>query len=104
MMFAYEFDRLNTFLRGVLQKNLSSDAWKWLEQEGQSVRAKGGISRFNIAFVAMPRKTGKNVVNLSKQDEEKLKGLRTSKGFQHRSVDCRSPFKGLVADAIRSGG
>ena len=75
-MFAYEFDRLNTLLKRILEKNLTSDAWKWLELEGQSIRTKGELSRFNIAFVAMPRKTGKNPVNLSAQEETALKDLR----------------------------
>ena len=60
MMFAYDFEPLNTFLKKVLKKNLTPDAWTWLEEAGKSAATHDGISKFNIAFVAAPRKTGKN--------------------------------------------
>lgn len=75
-MFAYEFDLLNTFLKTILRTSLSPEAWRWLEQEGELVRAKNDISKFNIAFVAMPRRTGKNFVAVSAQEEAELKKLR----------------------------
>lgn len=87
MVFAYDFDRLNTFLKNILRKNLSADAWKWLEQEGASVRAGGEISRFNIAFVAMPRKTGKNPVAITAEEASELKNLRREFTISGWTVD-----------------
>lgn len=75
-MFAYDFDRLNGFLKNLLRENLSSDAWKWLENEGQSARTKSEASKFNIAFVSMPRKTGKNLITLSDEQSRELKTIR----------------------------
>lgn len=75
-MFEYEFAGLNTFLKNVLQKNLTPEGWKWLENEGLAVGTKGDISKLNIAFVAMPRKTGKNLLKLSKEEESELKKSR----------------------------
>ena len=91
MIFAYEFDRLNTFLRSVIQKNLTPEAWKWLENEGQSIHTKGELSKFNIAFVAMPRKTGKNPVSLSVEEESGLRKVRKDLSIQGWTVDhlCR---------------
>ncbi|HEX8041154.1 MAG TPA: EboA domain-containing protein, partial [Chryseosolibacter sp.] len=76
MTFAYDFDRLNSFLATVLKDNLKPEGWKWLENEAVSVRSKGDISRFNIAFVAMPRKTGKDIVNVSGQKQSEAQALR----------------------------
>lgn len=75
-MFAYDFDRLNTFLKKVLQANLTGDAWNWLANEGESVRAKKDIAKFNVAFVAMPRKTGKDVIQISESEQAELKNIR----------------------------
>lgn len=72
MMFAYEFDRLNTFLKEVLRRNLTPDAWKWLENEGNAIRERNDIAKFNIAFVAMPRKSGKEVVRISAEEASQL--------------------------------
>ena len=75
-MFVYDFDRLNTFLKSVIQKNLTPEAWKWLEDEGLSVRTKNDVAKFNIGFVAMPRKTGKNPLILSPEEQTTLEDLR----------------------------
>lgn len=76
MVFAYEFDRLNTSLERVLKNNLSPDAWKWLENEGAGINAKGDVAKFNIAFVAMPRKTGKDRIEISSEDEAEVQTIR----------------------------
>ena len=79
-MFAYDFDRLNAFFKTILEKNLTADAWKWLRNEGESVSARNDIAKFNISFVAMPRKTGKEIIKVSADEQERLKALR--KGLQ----------------------
>jgi len=76
-MFAYDFDRLNTLLKGLLQKSISPDSWKWLENEGQNA-AKGDLARFNIAFVSMPRKIGRSPVVISAEDQAALKDVRSN--------------------------
>lgn len=86
MTFAYDFDRMNLLLKGILQKNLSSEAWIWLEQEGSSA-ANGNISKFNIAFVAMPRKTGKKSVEISESEEKELRFQRQDFTIKDWSVD-----------------
>ena len=74
-MFTYDFDGLNNVFKSILKNNLSADAWKWLDQEAQMVRS-GNISRFNIAFVSIPRKTGKNPLKLSIHEESVVSELR----------------------------
>jgi hypothetical protein len=75
-MFAYDFDRLNTLLKRLIQKNVSPDAWKWLENEGRNTAA-GELSRFNIAFVSMPRKTARSPLAVTAEEQAALKDLRT---------------------------
>ena len=75
-MFKYDFDRLNNIFQGILKNNLAADAWKWLDQQAELIRSGGDVSKFNIAFVSMPRKTGKNIVTLSAQEESAIKDVR----------------------------
>lgn len=75
-MFVYNLDNLNAFLEGVLRKNLTPPAWTWLENESVAVREKGDTAKFNIAFVAMPRRTGKNMIALSIAEQDQLNKLR----------------------------
>lgn len=87
VMFAYDFDRLNGFLKNILQKNLTPEAWAWLEQQVQTVQTKSDISKFNIAFVAMPRKTGKKPVALSPEERSTLQQLRADLTIDGWAVD-----------------
>ena len=80
MIYEYEFEDLNDILKGIIRKNLTPEAWGWLEKEGESIAAKGEVAKFNIAFVAMPRKTGKNPVTLSRSEADTLRKFRN--GFQ----------------------
>jgi hypothetical protein len=76
MMFVYNFDDLHAFLQGVLRNNLTPPAWTWLENEGVLVREKNDSAKFNIAFVAMPRRTGKNTIAVSAAEQDQLNMLR----------------------------
>lgn len=86
MIFAYNFDSMNVFLKGILQRNLPSGAWIWLEQERSSA-ARGDTSKFNIAFVTMPRRTGKKTLEISEREAEALKSQRTDLTVMGWSVD-----------------
>ncbi len=76
MIFAYDFDRLSIVLKTILQRNLPDEGWRWLENESSATQSSGGISKFNIAFVAMPRKTGKSVIEITSKEAEEINVAR----------------------------
>jgi hypothetical protein len=76
MTFAFEFDQLNNSLRSVLQKSLSPQAFQWLEGEGETIKKKNDVAKFNIAFVAMPRKSGKGPIVISDEESTQLSAIR----------------------------
>src|SRR5688500_1578143 len=86
-MFKYDFDRLNDIFQRILRNTLAADAWKWLDQQGNLIRSDGDVSKFNIAFVSMPRKTGKNTVMLSAQEESALEDVRKGLYVTRWTVD-----------------
>lgn len=87
MTFAYDFESLNNVFKDVLRQNLSTDAWNWLGKEGQSMATKGDVAKFNIAFVAMPRKTGKNPVKISEHEAGSIKQFREGLNITGWTVD-----------------
>ena len=87
IMYAYDFDGLNTSLKNILRENLTPDAWAWLEQAGKSVGSNGDISKFNIAFVAAPRRTGKNVIRMTASLEKELQSRRKGLNLNGWTVD-----------------
>ncbi|HEU5148101.1 MAG TPA: EboA domain-containing protein [Chryseosolibacter sp.] len=66
-MFAYDFDRLNNLFREILTRGVSTETMKWLEDQGLQAK-KPDISKFNVAFVAMPRRTGKEAISITARD------------------------------------
>lgn len=85
-MFPYDFDALDRFLMRILQGHLSPETRKWLEEIATATR-KGEVARFNMGFVAMPRKTGRNEIQLSAEDHEALQGLRKGLDLRGWAVD-----------------
>lgn len=75
-MYTYDFDALNNLLTVVLKRNVSAPTWEWLEGEGTRARTTGDVARFNIAFVAMPRKTGKSIVAIDSREQDQIKSAR----------------------------
>lgn len=74
-MFAYDFDRLNNLFHEVLKRGIPADSMRWLDDQGAQTK-NGELSKFNIAFVAMPRRTGKNAISLRAQDADAVHAAR----------------------------
>ena len=74
-MFVYDFDRLNDFLKRILQEHITPETWTWLDDVARAAAAHD-MSKFNIAFVAMPRKTGKKLLEISSREHEELSSRR----------------------------
>lgn len=85
-MFAYDFDALDRFLKRILDDNLSQETLNWLEEIAVATR-KGEIARFNTGFVAMPRKTGRNEMQLSPEDHGSLQRLRKGLDLRGWTID-----------------
>ena len=90
-MFVYNIEALRTVLESIIRANLPPDAFAWLENELLTVRKKSDIAKFNIAFVAMPRKTGKALIHLSAEEQSKITALREGLELRHWTTDrlCR---------------
>ena len=89
-MFVYDVEKLKAEFSTVLGENVTADAWNWLLEKSEAIR-KGDVLQLNTAFAATPRKTGKNLVRLSVEQEGKIRNIRKNLSIRHWSVDrlCR---------------
>ncbi len=87
MKYVYDIEPLKTFLKSVIHDYLKPEGWSWLDKEATSIQNNNDIARFNIAFVAMPRKTGKGLVLLSADMEKKLQTFRPGMYLTGWSID-----------------
>ena len=60
-MFDYDAERLRALITEVSRANLGSETWSWLSENLLSDDPR----QINTAFVVMPRKTGKSIVQIS---------------------------------------
>jgi hypothetical protein len=58
---------LEQAFREIIIANTNPEAWTWIQE-----RSSGSASDFNLAFAAIPRKTGKNRIKLTAQQEKVL--------------------------------
>ncbi len=73
-MYQYEYDRLNVLLAGVIRQHVKPESFNWLKSKFEDNIS--GV-QFNTAFVVLPRKTGKTVVELP---ETMQKDIETAGG------------------------
>ncbi len=58
---------LKEVLTEIIKKNVNSDVFEWLKEKSTSTGA-----QFNTAFVALPRKTGKKIIELTEEENKRV--------------------------------
>lgn len=82
--FTYQVQALQELLGIIIQRHVSADTWNWMEERKT---AAPGSSVFNTVFAAMPRKTGKVIVQLSEEDKHLVSALRPRFTINDWSID-----------------
>ncbi|HZX73238.1 MAG TPA: EboA domain-containing protein [Cyclobacteriaceae bacterium] len=85
-MFAYDVEKLKAELSVIIKESVPDESWNWLKEKGEAI-GKGNIQQFNTAFVAAPRKTGKNPIKLSSDQEGKIKTIRKNLIVKNWTID-----------------
>lgn len=86
-MYTYAHSEVVQLMEEVIQPILQTESWKWL----QAIIHENNKRSWNGAFAAMPRKTGKEPVNPTNTQQQKLDQLRSGFNINHWPVDqvCR---------------
>ncbi len=71
-MFDYDAERLRGVILQITRSNISSEAWIWLDEKLGSTDP----SVINTAFSLMPRKTGKEPIQLLVSQSEVINGIK----------------------------
>nr|WP_294790583.1 EboA domain-containing protein [uncultured Mucilaginibacter sp.] len=76
-MYSYDVTAVKAIFKNILAANVPADALNWLQQK----------SNFNTAFVLVPRKTAKAILNVSGEDAQQLDALIPGFSLNGWSVD-----------------
>lgn len=60
-------DRVKELISEILQQSIPGEIWRWLLE-----KSRADLASFNTAFVTIPRKTGKNPVQLTQAQQQQL--------------------------------
>lgn len=84
-MFDYDVVRLRAAITEITRSNIEKEAWSWLNERLSSADP----AVINTTFSLMPRKTGKTILEISKEQDEEITKIRP--GFS---------LKGWTADRL----
>lgn len=83
-MFQYEYDRLNALLAGVIRQHVTPESFSWLTSKSDKNIS---VTQFNTAFVMLPRKTGKALIELPPAMEKDIETAGAGLIIRGWSVD-----------------
>ena len=82
--FTYDVQAFQKLLGSIIQRHVSPDSWNWMNEKKTAAI---GSSAFNTAFAAMPRKTGKGLIQLTEEEIKQLQTLRPGLTINNWSID-----------------
>ena len=90
-MFTYTLSELNRKLEDILSHNIPLETLGWLKEKALIIQSEKTSVTLNSTFAGMPRKTGKKIVMLSRDNEIAVQHIRPDLTIRGWSVDrlCR---------------
>lgn len=70
---------IQSLVSTIISRHVQPDAFAWLQEKSGAVRNENNTAQLNIAFAAVPRKTGRNSFELTANEQEQLESMY--KGF-----------------------
>lgn len=78
---------LASLIESIIRRNLNSDSWEWLLARAKGVREEPGGTALNLAFTAIPRKTGKKDTAITDSEQQEIDKLLPGFYIQDWPVD-----------------
>lgn len=89
-MFDFDAERLRGVILDIARSNISSDAWDWVQDKLELT----AISAVNTVFSVLPRKTGKEIINITPSDQQIIMEIKPGWILKGWTADrlCRVAF------------
>ncbi|HXI01358.1 MAG TPA: EboA domain-containing protein [Sphingobacteriaceae bacterium] len=91
MMYSFDITKLNELISAIIRANVTIDAMNWLKR---SVVDQNSISGFNLSFAALPKKSGKAVLDITNAQIKECLAIRPGFLVEEWTTDrlCRVWF------------
>ncbi|MDP4285111.1 MAG: EboA domain-containing protein [Bacteroidota bacterium] len=74
-IYSYDIEELKKLLLALIKQNLEQANYFWLEEKSGIVSSENNSSQLNLSFVAIPRKTGKQIITLTPVQKEHVNSI-----------------------------
>src|SRR3954452_2980798 len=81
-------EELKNYIERIIQQQVSRDSWRWIQDKISCI---DNTAQFNLAFAAIPRKTGKGRISLTEEQVNRIQQLRPGLSIETWTIDrlCR---------------
>jgi hypothetical protein len=86
-MDAKPIEELKPLFSAIIQRHTSNETWSWLQQALHMAQHATDSNQFAVAFVCMPRKTGKGKIQLTNAEEKAIQIIRPGIIIREWSLD-----------------
>lgn len=78
-------------ITAIINRNVTPDAYKWLEEKAILIREEKGSTQLNLSFAAIPRKTGRQFIKITGDERKTIESLHEGFSIDEWTVDriCR---------------
>src|SRR5690348_13129961 len=73
--------------KAIIKKNISDDAWTWLMEKSALLSKDANTVQLNTTFTSVPRKTGKKLIEITKEQNENISELCPGFSLQGWTTD-----------------
>lgn len=82
---------IENLVSGIISRHVHPDAFAWLQEKAGAIRNENNAAQLNVAFAAVPRKTGRNSFELTDTERKQLESVYQGFSINQWAADrlCR---------------
>lgn len=86
-----EDNEYNNLFNAIIKQNVAADAYNWLQEKAFVIREEKAATQLNLAFAALPRKTGRHSINISADERKAIQNVHKEFSIDDWTIDrlCR---------------
>lgn len=77
-------------LTAIIKRNAAPEVFNWLEEKAALIGEEKGSTQLNLAFAAIPRKTGRQSIKITEDERKVIEGIHNGFSIDNWTIDSLS--------------
>ncbi len=82
-----ERKQFDSMITAILKRNAAPDVFDWMQGKAILIHEEKGSVQLNLAFAAIPRKTGRQFITITEEERSKIKGIHSGFSVDDWTID-----------------